>query len=84
MISSRGNRYTPPTLSSVRYYGGPGGAHECTVRMSTSRKDAPSSGKRGGYAALTINYKGSRVDGGKHHGMYVLSERTTFSLTILT
>ncbi|CAI8013955.1 Long-chain-fatty-acid--CoA ligase 5 [Geodia barretti] len=36
--------------------------------MSASRKDASSSTKRGGYAALTINYRGSRADGGKHHG----------------
>ena len=34
----------------------------------SSRKDASSSSKKGGYAALNINYRGGRADGGKHHG----------------
>ena len=53
-------------------YSHAGGANERTFRMSAGRKDASVS-RKGGYAALNINYKGSRADSGKHHGE--LSER---------
>ena len=35
--------------------------------MSASRKDASLS-KKGGYAALNIQFRGGRADGGKYHG----------------